>query len=75
MSNYIADQHRDWHTLASLEGTPAGLCPWDCGAGEPTEAEIREADGPLVLCGFCKYYEPVWMVRQCAAQHYAAKAA
>lgn len=67
MSNYMADSHRDWHTIAAAEGTPAGLCPFDCGAGEIFEDEVES----LVLCGFCKCYEPIWMVRLCAARHYA----
>ncbi len=38
--SFIADQHRDWHTVASLEGVNSWECPWDC------EADRDPEDGP-----------------------------
>lgn len=50
MSDYTADQHRDWHTVASLEGVNAWECPWDCMDG-PDE------DNPVTP------WATVWYVR------------
>lgn len=50
--NYIADAHRDWHTMAAAEGTPEAMCPWDCGAGEvyPNCDDCYDSDPACPTC-------------------------
>ena len=50
-TNYTADVHRDWHTIAAAEGTPAAWCPFDCGAAELTPAELAELEGCTTCYG------------------------
>lgn len=38
--SFIADAHREWHTVHGARAT----CPLDCGASEPTLEEIMESE-------------------------------
>lgn len=46
MSNWVAEEHRDWHTVANAEGVNAWDCPWDC-------MDLGEDEGPAL-------YATVW---------------
>jgi hypothetical protein len=74
---YLADAHRDWH---AVNGAYA-ICPLDCGAMAPGQAEAEElsnwiaytdseADERRVRCAHCKdRHANADVVRACAALH------
>lgn len=66
---YLADAHRDWHTV---HGRYA-VCPLDCGAIDPIvaaweEDQDRIAEGePSFRCGHCKgRHTSVFIAKECA---------
>lgn len=80
MSNWMAEDHRNWHTLANAEGTPASMCPFDCGAAEAeywaqeqahaafllADEDGQAAGRPPVKCGACReYHHGAAAVRAC----------
>lgn len=75
--SYLADAHRDWHTV---NGKYA-VCPLDCGASEivgnyfeaDAEAllEVQAAGGRGIKCGNCKlHHTSVDAIRFCYQVRY-----
>ena len=62
----MAQDHRDWHTIAAAEGTPEWRCPFDC--IDPADMFEGPADVFLVpvMCGKCRtHHEGAEGVRSC----------